>query len=59
MADDKTAQEAIENVDTTAKAKDSPAAGPHAKKELTDMDKTPGTGSLPDPDTKETDASSG
>lgn len=25
-----------------------PPAGPHAKPELTDYDKTPGTGSLPD-----------
>jgi hypothetical protein len=48
MGEDKNAQEAVENVDTTAKPKDSPSAGPHAKKELTDMDKTPGTGSLPD-----------
>ncbi|MBV2184472.1 MAG: hypothetical protein KUL88_08030 [Rhizobium sp.] len=26
-----------------------PAAGPHARKELTDPMKTPGTGSLPEP----------
>jgi hypothetical protein len=58
MGEDKSAQEAIENVDTTSKAKDTPAAGPHAKKELTDLDKTPGTGSLPDPETNETDAGS-
>lgn len=29
---------------------DTPAAGPHAKKSLTDKEKTPGTGSLPDPE---------
>ena len=26
-----------------------PAAGPHARPELTDKDKTPGSGMLPDP----------
>jgi hypothetical protein len=26
-----------------------PPAGPHAKERLTDRDKTPGTGALPDP----------
>jgi hypothetical protein len=30
-----------------------PAAGPHAKKELTNSDATPGTGALPDPDEDE------
>jgi hypothetical protein len=58
MAEDKNAQDAVENVETSATAKPAPAAGPHAKKELTDMDKTPGTGSLPDPATDETDAGS-
>jgi hypothetical protein len=56
MADDKTAQEAVEHVDTQKKAGNHPAAGPHAKPHLTDKDKTPGTGSLPDPDAKEADA---
>lgn len=28
---------------------DYPAAGPHAKPHLTDPDRTPGTGALPDP----------
>ncbi|MBX9456283.1 MAG: hypothetical protein KL863_09820 [Rhizobium sp.] len=32
-----------------------PPAGPHAKKSLTDTEKTPGTGSLPDPDQPEAD----
>ncbi len=27
-----------------------PAAGPHAKPQLTDPEKTPGAGALPDPD---------
>jgi len=29
---------------------DIPAPGPHARPELTDNDKTPGSGMLPDPD---------
>jgi len=36
-------------------AKDIPAAGPHARKELTDNEKTPGSGSLPDPEGQEGD----
>jgi hypothetical protein len=36
-----------------------PPAGPHAKDGLTDHDKTPGTGSLPDKDDKATDAGTG
>ena len=57
MADEKTAQETIEHSEKPVKASnDHPAAGPHAKPHLTDKDKTPGTGSLPDPDAKETDA---
>ena len=30
-----------------------PAAGPHAKRELTNPDATPGAGALPDPDENE------
>jgi hypothetical protein len=56
MAEDKSAQEAVENVDTSGKVQNQPAAGPHAKAMLTDKDKTPGTGSLPEPDSKEADA---
>ncbi len=56
MANDKTAQEAIEHVEKNLKPGKHPAAGPHAKPHLTDKDKTPGTGSLPDPDAKEADA---
>jgi hypothetical protein len=32
-----------------------PPAGPHANQSLTDDTKTPGTGALPDPNTKEID----
>lgn len=41
------------------KKKQAPPAGPHAKPELTDKDKTPGTGSLPDPSDKDQDSVSG
>ncbi|CUX66243.1 MULTISPECIES: hypothetical protein [Agrobacterium] len=33
---------------TPSKASDIPAAGPHAKPSLTDHEKTPGAGTLPD-----------
>ncbi|NPU66539.1 hypothetical protein HL667_16160 [Bradyrhizobium sp. 83012] len=33
----------------TPQAEDMPMAGPHARPELTDNDKTPGTGMLPEP----------
>ncbi|MGJ5175684.1 hypothetical protein ACQR16_02700 [Bradyrhizobium oligotrophicum] len=33
----------------TPQGEDMPAAGPHARPELTDKDKTPGTGILPEP----------
>ncbi|MGO4706383.1 hypothetical protein AB4072_11500 [Microvirga sp. 2MCAF38] len=36
-----------------------PAAGPHAKPELTNPDATPGTGSLPDPGEPNADSTSG
>lgn len=56
MADDKTAREAVEHTEKTAKAKNHPSAGPHAKEHLIDRDKTPGTGSLPEPNSKDMDA---
>ena len=56
MTEDKTAREAVEHVDRNAKPGNHPTAGPHAKPHLIDKDKTPGTGSLPDPDAKEADA---
>jgi hypothetical protein len=36
-----------------------PPAGPHAKPELIDKDKTPGSGVLPDADPTQTDAPTG
>ncbi|MDQ8729388.1 hypothetical protein [Bradyrhizobium sp. LHD-71] len=36
-----------------------PPAGPHAKPELTDKERTPGSGVLPDSDPKETEAPTG
>lgn len=36
-----------------------PPEGPHARPDLTDHEKTPGTGSLPDPDTKGVDIGPG
>jgi hypothetical protein len=41
--------------DQVEKKDQMPAAGPHAKPELTDFEKTPGTGSLPDKTTHEGD----
>ncbi|WP_332116513.1 hypothetical protein [Azorhizobium caulinodans] len=41
-------------------AQRTPAAGPHAKPHLTDTEKTPGSGTLPDPKRpQEGDATSG
>jgi hypothetical protein len=36
-------------------AKKMPPAGPHAKEKLTDREKTPGTGSLPEKNQREVD----
>ncbi|RWX78855.1 hypothetical protein EPK99_09760 [Neorhizobium lilium] len=58
MAEDRNAQEAVENVDKSVQTQDRPAAGPHARKDLTDMEKTPGTGALPDDDGKDADVGS-
>lgn len=38
---------------------DPPPAGPHAKPELIDEEKTPGSGVLPDEDDQSTDAPTG
>lgn len=64
MANDKSAQETIERGSGESfrnrKISDrTPAGGPHAKDHLTDHDKTPGTGSLPDKNEKATDAGTG
>lgn len=59
MSDDKAAQEAVEQTkqDNGTQGK-SPAAGPHARENLTDHEKTPGTGSLPDRKSGDIDAGS-
>lgn len=58
--DDKKARETIEEEDTpTGGTKDIPAAGPHAKKHLTDDSKTPGAGSLPEEDDSAVNPGSG
>lgn len=52
MDKDKDAQVAVEEKEDKPgqPGRDVPAAGPHAKPSLTDRDKTPGAGSLPDDD---------
>lgn len=56
MAQDKDAREAIEQGSGQAASGRHPAGGPHAKEHLTDHEKTPGTGSLPSKDSKDTDS---
>lgn len=56
MAEDKDAREAVERGSNYVGAGRHPAPGPHAKDHLTDHDKTPGTGSLPAKDSKDTDS---
>ncbi|WAJ29225.1 hypothetical protein [Antarcticirhabdus aurantiaca] len=58
MTDDTRKQPAAD-ADKPGTAAKSPPAGPHARPDLTDPDKTPGTGSLPDADKDEADASTG
>ena len=49
-----TQEQKTKNDDNRAsKASDIPPAGPHAKPSLTDHEKTPGAGSLPDGDSKD------
>jgi len=48
MADHKNARDAVEESGNKARATESPPAGHHAEKELTDNSKTPGSGALPD-----------
>ena len=56
MSDDKKAQEAVESRDETATSRAGrKPAGPHAEEKLTDREKTPGSGSLPDDTGKEAD----
>ncbi|MFI5409441.1 hypothetical protein [Kaistia sp. UC242_56] len=54
MSDDKLARK-----DVPQKKAPMPPEGPHARPDLTDNEKTPGTGSLPDPDTKGVDIGPG
>src|SRR5262245_45734084 len=46
-----------EKTDQREKPEPMPAAGPHAKPELTDPDKTPGAGTLPPADKRQDDGS--
>lgn len=56
MNKDRQAQDAIEQREPTTNDKiDKNPEGPHARKGLTDPEKTPGTGSLPDDAAKEAD----
>ncbi len=55
MPNDKDARDAIEENGKRDAAGKRPAAGPHAQEQLTDHEKTPGTGSLPDESNKEAD----
>jgi hypothetical protein len=49
MSEDKQAQKAIEKEEPPEAASElRPPAGPHARDQLTDLEKTPGAGSLPD-----------
>jgi hypothetical protein len=48
--DDRTDRARARDKEIREKLKDMPPAGPHARPELTDYDKTPGSGILPRPD---------
>lgn len=59
MDEDKKAQQDVEQGNSPAQAdRKMPAAGPHARAQLTDHDKTPGTGALPDKKQGEADVGS-
>jgi hypothetical protein len=59
MAEAKHATERKQEARKPAASEKMPPAGPHAKPELTDKDKTPRSGVLPGPDEKETEAPTG
>jgi len=59
MSKDTRAREAVEGVREEIAGSDSPPAGPHAKKELVDGSKTPGSGLLPDEKDKSVSPGSG
>jgi hypothetical protein len=48
-----------QNHETVDEGKPGPAEGPHARKDLTDMDKTPGAGALVDKDNEDGDVDGG
>jgi len=48
--DDRTDRARARDKEIREKLKDLPSAGPHARPDLTDYDKTPGSGILPRPD---------
>ncbi|KAB1087609.1 hypothetical protein F4V91_14935 [Neorhizobium galegae] len=58
MPEERTAQEVIEHRGKPVKTAKHPPAGLHAKEHLIDREKTPGTGSLPEPGAKDVDAGS-
>jgi hypothetical protein len=58
MAEDKDARDSVEKGSRQGGTSENPVAGPHAKDHLTDNEKTPGTGALPDSEGKEADIGS-
>ncbi|CAD7050762.1 hypothetical protein REJC140_01681 [Pseudorhizobium endolithicum] len=55
MGEDRNAQEAVEQRQREAADKAGQPEGPHAQERLTDREKTPGSGALPDDSTREAD----
>ncbi|CDZ60807.1 Hypothetical protein NGAL_HAMBI2605_12010 [Neorhizobium galegae bv. orientalis] len=58
MPEERTAQEVIEHRGKPLRTARHSPAGPHAKERLIDREKTPGAGSMAEPDAKEVDAGS-
>lgn len=58
MTEERTAQEVIEHRGKPVKTARHSPAGPHAKEQQIDREKTPGAGSMAEPDAKEVDAGS-
>ncbi|CDZ50849.1 hypothetical protein [Neorhizobium galegae] len=58
MPEERTAQEVIEHRGRPVRTAKHPSAGLHPKERLIDREKTPGAGSLPEPDAKDVDAGS-
>lgn len=59
MPDDKTARKDVPKSEALEKTAPMPPEGPHARPDLTDHEKTPGTGSLPDRNTEGVDIGPG